>query len=126
MWKREPPLSPMTRIVYGARMRDATLVLLIAAMLFVSMEGVAEPVDDPSFHQTHHGHADDDGSQWFPNSDGSDHEGDACEHFCHTHVIALTAEISVPSLQKLQGFVATPSAYSVFRATAPPTPPPNA
>jgi len=108
------------------RMRNATLKILIAAMLFVSMEGVAESVDDASFHQTHHAHADDSGNQWYPDSDGSDHESDACEHFCHAHAIALTAEISVPSLQQFQEFVATPSAYSASRATAPPTPPPNA
>ena len=106
-------------------MRNVILKLVIASMLFVSMEGVAEPVDDESFHQTHHAHADDSGNQWYPDSDGSDHESDACEHFCHAHVIALTAEISVPSLQKFQEFVATHSAYSAIRATAPPTPPPN-
>jgi len=94
-------------------------------MLFVSIESAAESIDELSFHQTHHAHADD-GEDWFPDSDGSDHEGDACEHFCHAHVIALTAETSVPSLQMFQEFVATPSTYSVIRATAPPTPPPNA
>ena len=93
-------------------------------MLFVSIESAAESIDELSFHQTHHAHADD-GEDWFPDSDGSDHEGDACEHFCHAHVIALTAEISVPSIQMFQEFIATPSAYSVIRAAAPPTPPPN-
>ena len=107
-------------------MRNVILSLVIASMLFVSMEGAAEPVDDESFHQTHHAHADNSGNQWYPDSDGSGHESDACEHFCHAHVIALTAEISVPSLQKFQEFVATPSAHSAIRATAPPTPPPNA
>lgn len=107
-------------------MSHGILKLLIATMLFVSMEGVAETVDDAVFHQTHHAHADDVDDKWFPDSDGSDHEGDACEHFCHAHVIALTAEISVPSLQQFQEFVATPSAYSAIRTTAPPTPPPNA
>ena len=107
-------------------MHDVILKLFIASMLFVSVEGVAESVDDASFHQTHHAHADDADNQWFPDSDDSDHESDACEHFCHAHVIALTAEISVPSLQMFQEFVAAPSAYSAIRATAPPTPPPNA
>jgi len=107
-------------------MRDVILKLVIAAMLFVSMESVAESVDDASFHQTHHAHADDAGNQWFPDSDGSDHESEACEHFCHAHVVAVTAQVSVPSMQKFQQFVSPPSACSVTRATAPPTPPPNA
>jgi hypothetical protein len=111
--------------VYGARMRDATLKLLIAAMLFVSMEGVAESVDDASFHQTHHTHVDDVGNQWFPDSDGSDHESDACEHFCHAHVVALIMQATLPDMQKFQLFVPASAPQSVTRATAPPTPPPN-
>ena len=107
-------------------MRTGILTLFIASMLFVSMEGVAESVDDASFHQTHHAHADDAGNQWFPDSDGSDHESDACEHFCHTHVVVVTAQVSLPSLQKFQQFVSVPATCSVTRATAPPTPPPNA
>ena len=106
-------------------MRDGILKLLIAALLFVSMESVAEPVDDTSFHQTHHAHADDGANQWFPDSDGSDHESDACEHFCHVHVVALTPQISVPSLPRSGGLLHVPPVYSVHRATAPPTPPPN-
>ena len=107
-------------------MRDGILKLLIAALLFVSMESVAEPVDDTSFHQTHHAHADDSENQWFPDSDGSDHESEACEHFCHAHVVALTMQVSLPGLQKFQQYVPAPSPQSVTRATAPPTPPPNA
>ena len=48
-------------------MRDVILKLVIAAMLYVSMEGMAEPVDETSFHKTHHAHADD-GNQWYPDS----------------------------------------------------------
>lgn len=106
-------------------MRNVILNLVVVSMLFVSTEGMVEPNDDASFHKTHHAHADDSENQWYPDSDGGDHEGDACEHFCHAHVIALAAEISVPSLERLPGIVATPSGYVVFRATAPPTPPPN-
>ena len=104
-------------------MRDAIVKLAIAAMLFVSMEGIAEPIDETSFHQTHHAHADE-GNEWFPDTDGSDHEGEACEHFCHVHVVALTSQISVPSLQRSRGFLHAPSDYTAHRATAPPTPPP--
>jgi len=111
--------------VYRAPMPDATLKLLIAAMLFVSMEGVAESVDDASFHQTHHTHVDDVGNQWFPDSDGSDHESDACEHFCHAHVVALIMQATLPDMQKFQLFVPASAPQSVTRATAPPTPPPN-
>lgn len=107
-------------------MRDATLKLLMAAMLFVSMEGVAESVDDASFHQSHHAHADDSDGQWYPDSDGSDHDGEACEHFCHAHVVALTMQVSLPGMQKFRQFVPASSPQSVTRATAPPTPPPNA
>lgn len=107
-------------------MRDGILKLLIAALLFVSVEGVAESVDEASFHQTHHAHADDTDDQWFPDSDGSDHEGDSCDHYCHAHVVALNAQVSLPSLQRFQQFVPATSPQSVTRATAPPTPPPNA
>ena len=105
-------------------MRGSILKLVIVAMLFVSMEGTAEPIDETSFHQTHHAHADD-GAEWFPDSDGSDHEGEACEHFCHVHVVALTPQFSVPSLPRSRGFLHVPAVYTVHRATAPPTPPPN-
>lgn len=105
-------------------MRDSILKLVIAAMLFVSMEGTAENVDEMSFHQTHHAHADD-GAEWFPDADGSDHKGEACEHFCHAHAVALTSQISVPSLPKSRGLLCVPPVYKVHRATAPPTPPPN-
>ena len=105
-------------------MRDVILKLAIAAMLFVSMEGTAESIDDTSFHQTHHSHAED-GAEWFPDSDGNDHEGESCEHFCHVHVVALTSYISVPNLPKSHGFLLVPSAHTIHRATAPPTPPPN-
>ena len=105
-------------------MRDGIIKLLIATMLFVSVEGMAESVDETSFHQTHHAHAED-GAEWFPDADGSDHEGEACEHFCHVHVVALTPQISVPSLPRSRSFHRVPSVYTVHRATAPPTPPPN-
>ena len=107
-------------------MHNVILKLVIVAMLFVSMEGVAEPVDEESFHQTHHAHADDSGNQWYPDSDDDDHESDACEHFCHAHVVAVTAQISLPSMQTFQEFVSVPSVCPVTRTIAPPTPPPNA
>ena len=106
-------------------MRDGFLTLMIVAMLFVSMEGMAESVDDASFHQTHHGHSDNVDNQWFPDSDSSDHDGDPCEHFCHAHVVALTARISVPSLPKFRQVVPEISAHAISRGAAPPIPPPN-
>lgn len=105
-------------------MRDVVLKIVISAMLFVSMEGTAEDIDETSFHQTHHAHADD-GTEWFPDSDGSDHEGDACEHFCHIHVVALTPQISLPVLQRSRSLLYVPPVCTVDRATSPPTPPPN-
>ncbi len=107
-------------------MHNWVLKLVVVSLLFVSIEGVAESVDDASFHQTHHVHADGPGNQWFPDSDDSDHEGAACEHFCHAHVVAVTAQVSLPNMPKFRQFVPAPSACSVTRATAPPTPPPNA
>lgn len=106
-------------------MRAGILKLLIASILFVSMEGVADSIDEASFHQTHHAHAEDAGDQWFPDSDGSDHEGESCEHFCHAHVVALTTRTSLPSMPMFQHDVPVLSAHSVSRSTAPPTPPPN-
>lgn len=106
-------------------MHNWVLKILIAAMLFVSMEGVAKAVDEASFHQTHHAHADDADDRWFPDSDGSDHEGDSCEHFCHGHVVALTTRISLPSMPKLRHYVLAIPAHAITRDTTPPTPPPN-
>ena len=108
------------------QMRDVILRSLIVAMLFVTMEGMADPVDDETFHQTHHAHADD-GDQWYHDSDndGDDHDGGACDHFCHVHVVALTSQVSVPDLPRSGALLNVPSIYSVHRVTPPPTPPPN-
>ena len=62
-------------IVYAQRMRDWILKLLIASILFVSVEGAAESVDDESFHQTQHSQSDNADNQWIPDSDRNDHEG---------------------------------------------------
>lgn len=105
-------------------MRNLILKLLIASMLFVSMEGVADSIDEQSFHQTHHAHADDAENQWFPDSDGNDHEGDACEHFCHGHAVALTPQITLPDVSMSRSFVPALPAHTITRGTAPPTPPP--
>ena len=105
-------------------MRDVILKSVIVAMLFVTMEGMAEPVDETSFHQTHHAHADD-GNEWYPDSDGNEHDGDACEHFCHVHVVAFTPQISVPVFQTSRAYPLMAHPYAVTRKTAPPTPPPN-
>jgi len=94
-------------------------------MFFVSIEGAAESNDELSFHQTHHAHADDSGDEWFPDSDGSDHEGDACEHFCHAHVVVLSSDIESTIEPQFQFFVTLPPARNVIRSAAPPTPPPN-
>jgi hypothetical protein len=106
-------------------MRDGILKLFIASMLFVSVEGVADSVDEVSFHQTHHDHADSVGEQWFPDSDGDDHEGDACEHFCHGHVVGLVAHIELPRISTSRYFAPATPAHTVTHSTAPPTPPPN-
>lgn len=105
-------------------MRNVVLTAVIVAMLAVTMEGVVEAVDDASFHQTHHAHADD-SDQWFHDGDADDHDGEACEHFCHVHVVALTSQASIPELPMIGGSVLTPSIRAVTRSTAPPTPPPN-
>ena len=106
-------------------MRVGVLQLLIATMLFTSMEGVAESVDDEVFHQTHHAHADD-LDQWYPDSDGDEHDSDNCEHFCHVHVIGLVSHKLVPQLSPSHDYALTRSTENHERATAPPTPPPNA
>jgi hypothetical protein len=106
-------------------MKIRVLQLLITAMLFTSMEGVAESVDDEVFHQTHHSHVDR-LDQWYPDSDGDEHDGDSCEHFCHVHVIGLISHKSVPQLSPSHGYLVARSIENHERATAPPTPPPNA
>jgi hypothetical protein len=105
-------------------MRDVVVKSVIVAMLFVTMEGMSEPIDETSFHQTHHAHADA-GDQWYPDSDGAEHEGEACEHFCHVHVIALTPQISVPAISGFRTTLFAASVPAVNRSAAPPTPPPN-
>lgn len=105
-------------------MRDLILKSVIVAMLFMTIESTAEPVDEATFHQAHHAHVDD-GNQWFPDTDGTDHKSDACEHFCHFHVVALTAQLSLPALIRFSGAVLAPSFQAFSRSTAPPTPPPN-
>lgn len=104
-------------------MRDGTLKLLIATMLFVSMEGMANAMDELNFHQAHH--ADDAGAQWFPNSDGDAHEGDACEHFCHAHVVGLTTQVILAIVAHVQYYLTAPPAHAVTHSVPPPTPPPN-
>ena len=106
-------------------MHNWVLKLVIASLLFVSMEGFADYVDETSFHQTHHAHADEAGAEWFPDSDGSDHEGDACEHFCHAHAVALAGQITLLNVSMSRSFVPTLPAHTVDRSSTPPTPPPN-
>jgi hypothetical protein len=105
-------------------MRDSILKLVIAAMLFVSVECVSETVDEASFHQTHHAHADD-GTEWYPDSDGHDHSDEVCEHFCHSHSVALTLAVSTPNFPQFAGRIQAPPAHVVSRITTPPTPPPK-
>mgnify|MGYP001548614900 FL=1 len=105
-------------------MRDVILKLVIAAMLFVSVECVSELVDESSFHQTHHAHADD-SAGWYPDSDGSDHNGEVCEHFCHSHGVALTLAISAPHFPRYAGRPLAPSAHVESRNITPPTRPPK-
>ena len=107
-------------------MRDGILLLLIASMLFVSVEGVADSVDEASFHQTHHVHADDGGSHWYPDFDGDNHECDSCEHFCHAHVVGLSVRVVSANEALLRFFVLAAPAHTVMHSVEPPTPPPNA
>ncbi len=110
--------------VYPSRMRFWILHLLIATMLFTSMESVAESVDDGIFHQTHHAHVDD-LNQWYPDSDGDEHDSENCEHFCHAHAIALTSHELAPQPSASRYFEVTRSTESRKRYATPPTPPPN-
>ena len=98
----------------------------MVSMLFVSVEGVAESVDDNSFHQTHHAHADDMENNWFPDSDGDDHTADSCEHFCHLHALGLIVTYTAPDIDTFQFFQITRFEQGLERTVAPPTPPPNA
>jgi hypothetical protein len=105
-------------------MRSMIVISVIASLLFGSVEGMAEPVDDSTFHQAHHVHADD-VDQWYHDNDGDDHDGEACEHFCHVHVVALTPDISAPTLQGYKSYPLVSNVGSFSRSAAPPTPPPN-
>jgi hypothetical protein len=107
-------------------MRDGMLILLIASMLFVSMEGVADSVDEASFHQTHHVHADGGGDQWYPDVDGDEHECDTCEHFCHAHVVAMSVQVESVNEAKLHFFVPAASTHTVTYGVEPPSRPPDA
>ena len=106
-------------------MHDGILKILIATMLFVSLEGVAESVGETSFHQSHHIHADDADALWFPNTESDDHEGDSYEHFCHAHVVGLTSHISLPVMPKFRHNPPAFYTHARTRGDSPPTPPPN-
>jgi len=108
-------------------MRNWLLKFLIVAMLFVSMEGVAEPIDEAGFHSAHHAHShvDDVGDHWVPDSDSSEPDDESCAHFCHGHVVALTAQISLPGVPMTRQGAPASSVHCTTRAAAPPTPPPN-
>jgi hypothetical protein len=82
-------------------------------------------MDETRFHQTHHAHVDNGGNQWFPDSDGDDHSGDACEHFCHAHAVALTEQVSFEELPKFRAFTPALAEHTISCSAAPPTPPPN-
>ena len=118
-------LARAVQAMYAVRMRSWIPLLLMIAVLVTSLEGAAEPVDDNAFHQTHHSHSDD-ASEWYPDHDGDDHDSDACEHFCHLHAIGLIGHVSLPELCPPHAFVPNRPTGNHRRATAPPTPPPNA
>jgi len=106
-------------------MRIWVFNLLVASMLFMSLESAAESMDDQSFHQAHHFQSGDSGDQWSPNSGGNDHDGDTCEHYCHAHVVALATQVSLPSLPKFRQFAPSFLTPAISCGAAPPTPPPN-
>jgi len=106
-------------------MRIWVFNLLIASMLFMSLEGAAESIDEQSFHQAHHFQSGDSGDQWLPNSDGNGHDGDSCEHFCHAHIVALTTRVSLPNLPKFRQYAPSFLTPAISCGAAPPTPPPN-
>ena len=99
--------------------------LLVIAVLATSMEGASEPMEDNTFHQTHHSHADDP-TQWYPDGDGDEHDSDSCEHFCHLHAVGLFGHLSLPDLNAPNAFVPGRHFWHLAPPTAPPTPPPNA
>lgn len=105
-------------------MRDVILKLVTVAMLFVTVEGVAKPVDEETFHQTHHAHADD-GDQWFHDGDTDDHECETCEHFCHVHALALPSQALIATYLAGRSLLSPRPTYALTRVPAPPIPPPN-
>lgn len=111
--------------MYANSMNSWIPYLLMIALLATSMEGAAEPVEDDTFHQTHHSHAEDP-DQWYPDDDGDEHDSDSCEHFCHLHAIGLIGHIALPNMAVNSAFVPRRVFWHHALATAPPTPPPNA
>ncbi len=106
-------------------MRNWVPKLLMVSILFVSMEGVADSVEDQVFHQTHHAHVDEVGGEWYPDTEGGGHTTESCEHFCHLHAVALITLYESFPLRAVQSFASIPSSQSFARAVPPPTPPPN-
>lgn len=103
-------------------MRNWIPKLLMVSVLFVSMEGVADSVDDQVFHHTH---VDEVGSEWSPDYDGDAHTSESCEHFCHLHAVGLVTLHESLTMRVVQSFVSNPSSQRFARAVPPPTPPPN-
>jgi len=106
-------------------MRARILKLLLVSMLFVSVEGVADAVDELSFHQSHHSHADDTVNKWFPDTDGNDHVLDNCEHFCHGHTVGLVGQLVLAAIPEHEFYALTPPVEATSQYKAPPIPPPN-
>ena len=106
-------------------MRDWIFKLIIVSILFVSIEGVGERVDDMDFHKTHHAHTGDASGNWFPDNDGDDHSGSSCEHFCHFHTVGMVSQLSFMAIDGRSSFEEKSPLHRIARIAEPPTPPPN-
>ena len=106
-------------------MRARILKLLLVSMVFVSVEGVSDAVDDLGFHQTHHSHADDAANPWYPDADGDENALDSCEHFCHGHSVGLIGQLLVAAIPKSGVYTLIRPAEAATQFREPPTPPPD-
>ncbi len=106
-------------------MRDIVLSVLMVAVLFMSLEAAAELLSENVFHSTHHAHADEGESHWYPNFDGDEHDEDNCDHVCHGHVVALAGQTLIADVPVFRLPIATRHSQHFTRSTAPPKPPPN-
>ncbi len=106
-------------------MREKLLKLLIAAMLFASMEGMADSIDNLTIGLASDAGSLDSANQPLLDDNADDSEGDLYNHYCHAHFVGLMTNYAVVSPPRYRFFSPAAPSRAVVISAAPPIPPPN-